>query len=52
MKHSTGETEDNIYLVDHLVLAPSGPCYSRRTPYLALEKPGAQNIAACENQGK
>ena len=28
------------------------PCYSRRTHYPTLEKPGAQNIAACENQGK
>ena len=28
------------------------PCYIRRTHYPTLEKPGAQNIAACENQGK
>ena len=28
------------------------PCYSRRRHYLTLEKLGAQNIAACENQGK
>ena len=28
------------------------PCYSRRTHYPTLEKPGAQNIAAYQNQGK
>ena len=28
------------------------PCYSRRTQYPTLEKPGSQNIVACENQGK
>ena len=28
------------------------PCYNRRTHYPTLEKPGAQNITACENQGK
>ena len=27
-------------------------CYSRRIHYPTLEKPGAQNIAACKNQGK
>ena len=27
------------------------PCYSRRT-HPTLEKPGAQNLAACENEGK
>ena len=27
-------------------------CYSRRTHYPTLEKPGAQNVAACEKQGK
>ena len=28
------------------------PCYSWITHYPRLEKPGAQNIAACEKQGK
>ena len=27
------------------------PCYSRRT-HPTLEKPGFQNLAACENKGK
>ena len=28
------------------------PCYNRRTHYPTLEKSGAQNTKACENQGK
>ena len=28
------------------------PCYSRRTHYPLIQKPSAQNIAACENQGE
>ena len=28
------------------------PCYNRRTHYPTLEKYGAQNITACENQDK
>ena len=28
------------------------PCYSRRNRYPTSGKPSAQNIAACENQGK
>ena len=27
-------------------------CYSRGTNYPTLEKPGVENIAGCENQGK
>ena len=27
------------------------PCYSRRT-HPTLQKPGVQNLAACENEGK
>ena len=44
-------TEDNFSPVDHLVLVSLCPCYDR-THYPTLEKPGAQNITACENQGK
>ena len=28
------------------------PCFNGRTHYSTLEKLGAQNITACENQGK
>ena len=28
------------------------PCYNRRTHFPKLKDPGAQNITACENQGK
>ena len=28
------------------------PCFSRRTHYPMLEKPGVQNLEVCENQGK
>ena len=28
------------------------PCHSRRTHYPTLDKPGVQNLAICENQGK
>ena len=43
--------ENNISLVDHLVLVFSCPCYSGRA-HPMLEKPGAQNIAAFENESK
>ena len=42
-----GETEDNISLVNHLVLVSLCVFVCH---YPTLEKPGAQNIAAFENQ--
>ena len=53
LKHTwTVETEDNVSPVDPLFSFFVCPCYRRRTHYPTLEKSGAQNIAACENQGK
>ena len=45
------ETEYNICL-DYLVLISLCPWYSGRRHYQTLEKPGAENITVCENQGK
>ena len=46
------ETEDNISATDNHVLVSSCTFYNKRTHYPMLEKPSAQNITACENQGK
>ena len=47
-----GETEDKISPVDHLVLVSLCVLVIIGTHYPTLEKLGAQNITACENQCK